>query len=200
MYFNKEKTNNPFLQNNNCHNNRQNRQRNSLSLEKKENKKEKIDLSIEQFPVLDTKNTQENIKTDYLDYTKIQTNTQEKNISNKNTIRPGWQVIYRKNNKIVTENGPPIIKKTSKIVPKTLTEETMKTYKILSNHWNNYRDKENDLLGEQSNYWNYKNDINEIYKEELSILNEMDECYILSNSDDEEDNLYNEITDNYDFY
>ena len=203
MYSNTEKSKNPFLKNsshlkNNNNNFYKPRKQNEKNFYKP--KEKEIDLSVEAFPSLDRKNTAlENIKVECLDYTKLQTTTQEDiTVSKVNKIAPGWQIIYKENNKIVKKCGPSTIK-TNKTVSKTNQEETMQAYKILSNHWNNYRDELNNLLGQQSEYWNYKNNINEIYKEEISILNQMDENMNLSNSDDEEE-LYNEITDNYDFY
>ena len=205
MYSNTQKANNPFLQNNYRRNNRQNqrrdpRQQSHPHLRTNLKKQETIDLSIESFPTLDTKNTSENIQVESLDYTKLQTETQkESTISTKNQIPPGWLIISRENNTIVQKYGPPTNVKTNKNIPKTPEQETMYTYNILSNHWNNYRDQLNDLLGESSEYWNYIHEIDAIYKEEISILNQIDEQHNLNNSDDEEE-LYNEATDNYDFY
>jgi hypothetical protein len=201
MYSNTQSGNNPFLQNNR-RNNRQ-IQRPPLPLQRnliKSKNKEIIDLSIEAFPTLNTITRSENIKTECLDYTKLQIESQkELIIPTKNTIPPGWLVISRENNKIVKKYNPSSNEKTKRNIQKTPEQETMQTYEILSNHWNNYRDQINDLLGDQSEYWNYKNKINAIYKEEISILIQIDEKHNISNSDNEEE-LYNESTDNYDFY
>jgi hypothetical protein len=189
----KKHSNNPFLKRNST-------RQNSYQQKKKETA---INLSIESFPNLDTKkrniNNIDNI--DNIDYTKIKIETPdiEEDINTKNPIAPGWVVIKKENNKIVKKYGPPTNLKIYKTIPKMLIEEVNKTYQILSIHWNNYRDEINDLLGEQSEYWNYKKEINKIYKEDLSILNQINNQFIVSNSD-EEDELYNDNTDNYDYY
>ena len=201
MFSNQERNRNPFLKKSSYNKNNKdsfyNKKREDSKKFYKKQEKE-IDLSVQAFPSLDKKISSENKKIDLLDYSKVKTNIQESSIISKtNMIKPGWQIIYRENNKIVKKSGPSTIK--NNMPTKTIEENTMETYRLLSNHWNNYRDELNNLLGEQSEYWNYKNQINEIYKEEVSILNQIDENKNSNISDDEED-LYNEITDNYDFY
>ena len=201
MSSNQERNKNPFLKKSSYNKNNKEsfynkRKEDSKKIYKKQEKE--IDLSVQAFPSLDKKISSENKKIDLLDYSKVKTNIQESSIISKtNMIKPGWQIIYRENNKIVKKSGPSTIK--NNMPTKTIEENTMETYRLLSNHWNNYRDELNNLLGEQSEYWNYKNQINEIYKEEVSILNQIDENKNSNISDDEED-LYNEVTDNYDFY
>lgn len=162
-----------------------------------------IDMSSKAFPTLTpthpTPQTQDNdLSKTFLDFNKMKiSNEDTPPRSPQKTVADGWVTISRKNNKIVKIYGKTKIRPTTNQL--TDTQEVFKCYKILSNHWNNYRDTQNELLGESSEYWNYKTELKQLFNEERKIITEINDTG-QSNSDDDDEELYNETTDVYDYY
>lgn len=157
-----------------------------------------IDMSLKSFPTLTPTPTSNNdLSNTCLDFNKMKIRSEDIPTPTPSQTTPdGWVTITRNNHEIVKIYGQPKLS----YKPKKLTDhqEVVKCYNILSNHWNNYRDTLNELLGNDSQYWNYKDELKQIIYEERIIQSQIHETGYINS--DEEDELYNESTDNYDYY
>ena len=83
----------------------------------------------------------------------------EENIKNKTT----WTVINKKTKKISISDTTKVLKE------KFERENYHKITNEMICRWNNYRDELNDLLGDLSIYTNYKEEIDNMVKEDIKI-------------------------------
>lgn len=130
---------------------------------------------------------------DKISYVNITKNTEKPENEEKKDIESnGWTVLNKSSLKKLKE----IKEKKQK-----QQEENLKNYSLedwynlcikLANNWDNYRDTQNELLGDRSPYIDYKNDIKKIVDEENYIQEEIykikNNYYIEYDSDNNSDN------------
>lgn len=96
-------------------------------------------------------------------------------------------IIKKVNNKIIIEHLKPYSKKIKNEDDLFLKNYLFYQNKMINN-WNCYKDEINELLGSRSPYFYYKEEIQEMYEEELYIKNEIEN----KNEDDDDDYLSDE--------
>tara|TARA_B100000242_G_C43042534_1_gene486439 strand:- start:664 stop:1077 length:414 start_codon:yes stop_codon:yes gene_type:complete len=97
-------------------------------------------------------------------------------------LKNGWTLLKRENNKIIINK--PINDK------KYLYEKKKYNKKLQSmiTNWNNFRDTENELMGDRSRFINYEKELDIMIKEEEMIMEVMNEYMNKINSDDSDYN------------
>ncbi len=115
--------------------------------------------------------------------------TEEKKEAKK-LLKNGWTLLKSKNNKTIITNPT-----NSK---KELYEKKKYNQKInaMINNWNNFRDTENELMGDRSRFINYKKELDDMIKEEEMINEEIYENMNRFNSDDSDYNSDDELNKN----
>ena len=98
-------------------------------------------------------------KRNYLDC--VNKNLNEKKENMNNTTR--WTVINKKTRKVILSDTTKVLKE------KYERENYHKITNEMICRWNNYRDELNDLLGDLSIYANYKEEIDNMVKEDIKI-------------------------------
>ena len=124
-------------------------------------------------------------KRNYLDC--VNKNLNEKKEENmNNTTR--WTVINKKTRKVILSDTTKVLKE------KYERENYHKITNEMICRWNNYRDELNDLLGDLSIYANYKEEIDNMVKEDIKIDKMIEER--LKESDEYESDSDNEKNKN----
>lgn len=130
-------------------------------------------------------------------YTNITTNTSyQNNMDNKKNIIPEtWTTITKdkKTGKIII-NTPKVSKKEQQIKEhkeaiKNRKEDLKRSEKCINkmiNNWNTFRDYENEVMGDRSFYYNYKEELEKMLNEEQYILEEINNINNGYISDDSE--------------
>ena len=91
--------------------------------------------------------------------------------TNTNTkMKKGWTYIDKKTRIITT---PTITTRTKTNPRKQEQKDFHKCYKILSKRWNKYRDTLNNLVGDISPYYHYKEELRKLINEENYILSQI---------------------------
>ena len=165
---------------------------------------------------------QESIEQESIDYTKIKDSTNlEDNYSDirdksRLKLKPGWILLshnqnlnfYRKDTKDTKDTDTDTDTDTVTDTDTDTVTETMKEplssrqilnlYEQLFDRWNNYRDEQNDLYGQSSLYWNYREDLQKMIDEDNKFYNDLEDR-IKYNKDqynsDDEDNRYVDINE-----
>ena len=97
-------------------------------------------------------------------------------------LKNGWTLLKRENNKTIITN--PINDKKYLYEKKRYNEKL----KSMITNWNNFRDTENELMGDRSRFINYEKELDNMIKEEEMILEVMNEYMNKINSDDSDYN------------
>jgi superfamily I DNA/RNA helicase len=97
-------------------------------------------------------------------------------------LKNGWTLLKRENNKTIITN--PINDKKYLYEKKRYNEKL----KSMITNWNNFRDTENELMGDRSRFINYEKELDNMIKEEEMILEVMNEYMNRINSDDSDYN------------
>ena len=201
--FNNRNNRNNYNNRNN-RNNRNNSNHNSFRQERKKSNfiknKEEFEIKEEEFPNLLSNTTTQSQKTD-LNFQNISFENSHEVLQEENSqkVKDGWVKIKRENNQIKLIYGK------SKIKKETEEEKQKKirfqVYENLCNHWDNYRDEINELMGDCSPFLDYKEQINQMIEEDMRYAEELEELKANENmySDDEEE-YYDSNTDYYDFH
>ena len=192
------------------------RDKQSISIRKKKSPEFKIDEN--EFPSISTTNK---INSVIIDYRKIkdrnteserdtdtEQDTDRVDIS-KLTIKPGWILLSH------TKNSNTFTKDKSNTNTCAYTDantdantdpdqevlsssQILNLYERLSDRWNNFRDEQNDLYGQTSLYWNYREDLQNIIDEDNLFYNEIED-HIKYNKDqyhsEDEDITYADINE-----
>ena len=168
--------------------------------QKKTTEKQKtqyIKITDEEFPEL-ISSSKKNDTTPNLEksFAEIAEKEEKQEVNNNlDKIKAGWSVIKRdeKSNIVILDSKETIETKERLSLIEKLKENT--TYfnnlnKMIEN-WNYFRDVENELRGDLSPYYYYKEEIEEMRREDLIYAQRVDELYknqYNSDSDDEETN------------
>lgn len=85
--------------------------------------------------------------------------------------KQGWKYFNKKTRQVIdmSSNKTNIINHYNKKKQISIIE----VYKKLSNHWNRYRDTQNELYGDMSPFYNYVEELEKQVKEEQDILEEI---------------------------
>ena len=109
---------------------------------------------------------------------------------NNKLLNKGWSII-KPNTTIITPNTTIITPNKKKISDEETDYEYRKRFNYyrtkMINNWNNYRDKDISLLGNKSEFYNYKQEINEMLTEEIEIQEKID---AVNNDEDYDDDEY----------
>lgn len=115
--------------------------------------------------------------------------------NNLDKINPGWSIIKKdeKSNIVILDSKETIETKERLSLTEKLKENTIYFNNLnkMIKHWNYFRDVENELRGDLSPYYYYKEELEELRKEDLMYAQRVDEFYYNQNnsdSDDEETN------------
>ena len=162
---------------------------------KPEAKTQEVKITEKDFPELvntSKKNdTTANLKKSFAEVTEKEEKHEVDN--NLDEIKAGWSVIKRdkKSNIVILDS-----KKTIETKKRLSLNEKLKENKIyfsnlrkMIENWNYFRDVENELRGDLSPYYYYKEELEEMRKEDLNYEERVDEYQrrINSNSDSDDD-------------
>lgn len=177
-----------------------------LELEEKRKKEKNLDLSNNEiFPslVINNKYKLENNSLSnnitITDFNKLKLQILNDNIENSlyestsytKQNKNGWLILNKENIDKYKEK-----KEIEKNLQDSISiNDIYSCYNKLCINWNNYRDEINNLLGDRSPYFNYKNEIESLIFEENQILEEMYRNTNYCSSDDEHNDYEND-----DFY
>lgn len=174
--------------------------RNKQKYQKKTTQKPKtqeIKITEEEFPELissSKKNdTTPNLEKSFAEITEKEEKQEVNN--NLDKIKAGWSIIKRdeKSNIVILDSKETIEKKERLSLIEKLKENTIYFNNLnrMIENWNYFRDVENELRGDLSPYYYYKEELEEMRKEDLIYAQRVDEFYNNQNnsdSDDEETN------------
>ena len=99
--------------------------------------------------------------------------------------KQGWTYFNKKTGQVIdiSSNKTNIINHYNKKKQISIIE----VYKKLSNHWNRYRDTQNELYGDMSPFYNYIEELEKQVKEEQDILEEIQKYNNSNNNTDNTD-------------
>ena len=97
-------------------------------------------------------------------------------------LKNGWTLLKSENNKTIITK--PINDKKYLYEKKRYNEKL----KSMITNWNNFRDTENELMGDRSRFINYEKELDDMIKEEEMIMEVMNEYMNKINSDDSDYN------------
>ena len=170
--------------------------RNKQKYQKKTTQKPKtqdIKITDEEFPEL-ISSSKKNDTTPNLEKSFAQiTEKDEKDevYKNLNVIKPGWSIIKRekKLNIIILDSIETIEKKEKILLMKKFKKNNnyFNNLNKMIENWNNFRDIENELRGDLSIYYNYKEEIEEMRREDLIYEERVKEFNNNQNESDSED-------------
>ena len=130
-----------------------------------------------------------------ISYSQIIKDNGMNDISNKNDdeITPGWTIIKYNNNRsnidIIDSKQTKITKENYKnIKQKKVKANIINANTKMINNWNAYRNKDIELYGDRSQYYNYYVEVENIINEEYYInklINDYNDANIESDSDEE---------------
>lgn len=95
-----------------------------------------------------------------------------------NLLKNGWTLLKSENNKTIITN--PVNDKKDLYEKKRYNEKL----KSMIDNWNNFRDTENELMGDRSRFINYKQELDDMIKEEEMLIEVMNDYMNRLNSDD----------------
>lgn len=123
-----------------------------------------------------------------MNYLSVLTHNNSIDVSNNNlNMKPGWSYINKKTKQIYRNSTLPNKSLNNDV---SLSHyEIINIYHNLSNHWDNFRDKDIELYGDLSIYYDYKNILNKILNEEEMIYNKI---YNINNKKDDDVNSYSD--------
>lgn len=93
-----------------------------------------------------------------MSYLQITQKIVDDNINSSYNYRPGWTYYSKKTKKVIYTSSN-IEYKQKDTCHYMSTSDVINIYKKMSQHWNNYRDEINNLLGDISPYYNYRLDL-----------------------------------------
>ena len=111
-------------------------------------------------------------------------------------IKSGWTIINKNDGSIKTYNNiGRMVNGTGMGIIETdyYEDDIPKMYTDMCKRWCNYYDEINDLVGDRSPYFNYKNEIREIVSEENIIMNRICGGDYNYSSDDEKDEMGDDV-------
>lgn len=160
-------------------------------------KTQEIKITEEEFPEL-ISSSKKNDTTPNLEksFAEIAEKEEKQEVNNNlDKIKPGWSVIKRdeKSNIVILDSKETIETKERLSLTEKLKENTIYFNNLnrMIENWNYFRDVENELRGDLSPYYYYKEELEEMRKEDLIYAQRVDEFYHNQNnsdSDDEETN------------
>jgi hypothetical protein len=172
--------------------------RNRTKNEKKEPTTE-VRIKNEEFPELVSSSKKNDITTNLKKSFAEVTFKEEKHEVDNNLveIKAGWSIIKKDTlSNIVILDSKETIQTKERLRLNEKLKENNKYFKNLKNmieNWNNFRDTENELRGDLSPYYNYKEELEKMKEENLYYELQADEFYHNQNdsdSDDDESNRY----------
>ena len=137
-----------------------------------------------------------------IDYTKIKDSINlEDNYSDRRdksllklNLKPGWVLLSNNNNSNTYARDTDIDRDKEPLS----SRQILNLYEKLSDRWNNFRNEQNDLYGQSSLYWNYREDLQKMIDEDNQFYNDLEDRSKYNkdqpNSDDE-DNKYVDINE-----
>ena len=166
---------------------------------RKNKEKDNCEPKKEEFPVLVSNKKKNdlsiNIEKSFAAITLKKEKKEEKN-DNLNEIKAGWSIIKKDNSNIRILNSKQVneTKEKLELIKKLKENNTyFRNFKKMINNWNHFRDTENELRGDLSDYYYYKEEVEVMRKENLmydeKIHEHMRRMYCNSDSDDNESNL-----------
>ena len=102
-------------------------------------------------------------KVSFVDCVNNNLNNLKKKEVNSYNNKEGWTIINKKTREMIVSDS------TKKLIDKIEKEKYHKITSEMINRWNNYRDEINDLVGDLSPYINYKEEIDNMVKEDIKI-------------------------------
>ena len=137
----------------------------------------KKDVSRDYKEIINTYDNNDNGPNDnesQIDPPTTNTNTNTNTITNTNTkMKKGWSYIDKKTRIITTTTRTPTRTPTKTNPRKQEQKDFHKCYKIMSKRWNKYRDTLNNLVGDLSPYYHYKEELRKLINEENYILSQI---------------------------
>ena len=101
---------------------------------------------------------------------------EEKILDTLNKIKAGWSIIEKNENcKIVITDSEKTKEQRKKLEKIKDNKNYFNNVNKMINNWNNFRDNENELSGDLSPYYHYKEEIEKMRLEDLKIEEEMEE-------------------------
>ena len=150
-----------------------------------------ITLDENHFPEL-LSNTDLNNNPSKLDYKNVVSIVHDDTVKDNYKVVPGWTIIDKKTKKITTyDNFGKIVDRSIQDINTELTQEQINSiFRSMSKRWCQYYDEINEILGDRSPYFNYKEEIEKNVMEDEEIFKKMyDHINDYSSSDDDLNNF-----------
>ena len=165
---------------------------------KKVTKTQEIKITEQEFPELisTTKknNINENLEKSFAEITEEKKEKKEENNS-LDKIKSGWSIIKKDiNSKIVIIDSKETIKTKERLTLNKKQIENQELFENLSKmikNWNYFRDTENELRGDLSPYYYYKEELEKMREEDILFEKKIDEFNNEINNDSDSDDESN---------
>ena len=170
--------------------------RNNKKIQQKTTEKlktQKVKIRDEEFPELISSSKKNDITPNLeKSFAEISEKKESHKVDNNlDKIKANWSIIKRdeKSNIIILDSKETIETKERLRLNQKL-EESKKFFKNINKmikNWNNFRDTENELRGDLSPYYNYKEEIEKLKEEDLLYELRVNEFYHNQNNSDSDD-------------